>query len=70
MDEYQRQYDVLLKELGDFSVSNLDNTAYRNLQETICHNAVANARKLDAWMYGDEPPSSARKRRRLLYDLI
>lgn len=70
VDEYQRQYDVLLKELGDFSVSNLDNTAYRNLQETICHNAVANARKLDAWMYGDEPPSSARKRMSLLYELI
>lgn len=68
--EYRRQYDVLVKELREFPVGEFDSAAYRQLQEKICLSALKNARKMDTWKYGDEPPSSARKRLSLLYELI
>lgn len=70
VEEYRRQFNVLLEEMSGFCVGKFDNEAYRQLQEKICLNALKNARKMDTWKYGDEPPSSARKRLSLLYELI
>ena len=68
--EYTRQYEVLAAELSGIQANLLDGEKYRDLQETICYNALKTARKVDNWRYGDEPPASARKRLSLLYELI
>lgn len=70
MEEYRRQFDILMDELGDLRVGDLNDEVYRRLQETICRNALAGARKMESWTYGEEPPSSARKRMSILYELI
>ena len=70
MEEYHRQFHILIDELGDLRVGDLNDEAYRHLQETICLNTLANTRKTKSWTYGEEPPSSARKRMNLLYELI
>lgn len=70
MKEYRHQFNTLINELGTLRVGDLDDEAYRLLQETICLNALAAARKVDSWSYGKEAPSSARKRMNLLYELI
>ena len=68
--EYLRQYDILTTELEGFCVGDLNNATYQHIQTKICLHALENARKMDTWKYGDEPPASARKRMSLLFELI
>lgn len=68
--EYSRQYDVLVSELAGIRVKNLDQEAYKALQNTICLNSLKTARKMTEWTYGNEPPASAGKRMAILYTLV
>ena len=70
---YGYQYDILVGEMVGLSIEELDATTYRHLQEQICLNALNAAKHStngQTWEYGDVPPSSARTRLSLLYDLI
>ena len=59
---YSYQYDKLVEEMAGLRTGDLDETAYRQLQEKICHSAAKDATKSQAWTYGETPPSSARTR--------
>lgn len=67
---YSYQYDKLVEEMAGLRAGDLDETAYRQLQEKICRSAAKDATKSQAWTYGETPPSSARTRLSLLCELI
>ena len=67
---YSSQYDFLVNELAGLRAGDLDDAAYKQLQEKICRNAARDATKHNTWEYGEIPPSSARTRLFLLYELI
>ena len=70
IDDYRRQYDILVTELRGTTAESLTPEIYRALQERICHNAAGTARKKSDWVAGAEAPPSAAKRLNLLYLLI
>lgn len=67
---YSSQYDFMVDELAGLRAGDLDDAAYKQLQEKICRNAARDATKHNTWEYGEIPPSSARTRLFLLYELI
>ena len=67
---YSGQYDMLVEEMTGLRAGDLDDAAYKQLQEKICRNAARDATKHNTWSYGEVPPSSARTRLFLLYELI
>lgn len=68
--DYSSQYDKVVEAMVGLRAGDLDETAYRQLQEKICLTAVKSATKNNTWKYGELPPASARKRLSLLCDLI
>ena len=66
----QTLYDIMVDELAGLRAGDLDDAAYKQLQEKICRNAARDATKHNTWEYGEIPPSSARTRLFLLYELI
>lgn len=67
---YSSQYDFMVDELAGLCAGDLDDAAYKQLQEKICLHAAEGATKHNTWSYGEVPPSSARTRLFLLYELI
>lgn len=67
---YSSQYDIMVDELAGLRAGNLNDAAYKQLQKKICRNAARDATKHNTWSYGEVPPSSARTRLFLLYELI
>lgn len=70
VQKYSSQYDIMVDELAGLRAGDLDDAAYKQLQEKICRNAARDATKHNTWEYGEIPPSSARTRLFLLYELI
>lgn len=76
IQQYRGQYDLLVDELVGIDPQSLDLAAYQQLQIRICRHALQQARPStedidpDSWQYGDEAPSSARKRMSILCTLI
>lgn len=70
VQKYSSQYDFMVDELAGLRAGDLDDAAYKQLQEKICRNAARDATKHNTWEYGEIPPSSARTRLFLLYELI
>lgn len=70
VQKYSSQYDIMVDELAGLRAGDLNDTAYKQLQEKICRNAARDATKHNTWSYGEVPPSSARTRLFLLYELI
>ena len=70
VQKYSSQYDIMVEELAGLRAGDLDDAAYKQLQEKICRNAARDATKHNTWSYGEVPPSSARTRLFLLYELI
>lgn len=76
IQHYRGQYDLLVEELVGIAPESLDLAAYQQLQIRICRHALQQARTStedidpDSWQYGDEAPSSARKRMSILCTLI
>lgn len=70
IDDYRRQYDILVTELRGTTAESLTPEIYRALQERICRNAAGTARKKSDWVAGTEAPPSGAKRLNLLYLLI
>lgn len=70
VQKYRSQYDYMVDELAGLRAGDLNDTAYKQLQEKICRNAARDATKHNTWEYGEIPPSSARTRLFLLYELI
>lgn len=67
---YSGQYDTLVEEMTGLRAGDLDDAAYKQLQNKICRNAAQKALKHHTWAYGETPPPSAQRRLSLLYDLI